>query len=345
MRTYFYILFISILGSVFNSTLVYNITTSEEKELQTSDFQYFFRLKLESVNDMILNLKVPKMTSINFTIYMSAFIEYPIDEEVINPSFSSILSDFSISSDSSYDIYKYPFSLIGNIKYIGIYLEYQCDSDSLEFLSIVVNKSPKKEYDLYNMSYNNIYELNSTELINKEDLLLFKLKSDKEENGMIKIKINKEAYPDKEMEIRIAGFIEEPITIEDFDNNYLEKKILKLDSKSTDKEYSTYGYLYEKIEKVKYLVIDVSIAKNMSYFSIYVGPRNSDDKEKPDEKGTSKDTQESNNISIVLIILFIIIYTIIILFVFYFVLRKCGYSKKDNLSNLITKDFSLQEDN
>ena len=71
-------------------------------------------------------------------------------------------------------------------------------------MSISVNyESPKVIPDLKKLTYNDIYELNNTELINNEGVFLFKLKIDNEENGIIKLKIDKEAYPDKEMEIYI----------------------------------------------------------------------------------------------------------------------------------------------
>ena len=189
------------------------------------------------------------------------------------------------------------------------------------------------------MTYNDTYELNNTELINNEGVFLFKLKIDNEENGIIKLKIDKEAYPDKEMEIIIVGFIEEPtIDILEKISYYLNMTTLKLDSKYTDEKYSTYVYLYEKIENAKYFVIAVKIEKQMNYFSIYIGPRKSD--EQP------QNLNESNSLLLILlIILFVVLYTIIILLVFYFILKKCKCCKKDDLSNQITQDFNIQPEN
>ena len=198
---------------------------------------------------------------------------------------------------------------------------------------------------LYMIFHKNIYELNNTELRKNEKTIFFKLKIDNLENGIVKLKINKEVYPDKEMEIIMAGFIEEPNTRI---NNYKFIKELQLDSKYTDEKYSTYEYLYENINNIKYIIIGVNIEKQMNYFSIYIGPK------KSDEEGTSPNNNdnnqnqklnESNNISVPLIILFVVLYTIIILLVFYFILRKCGYSKKDNSSNKIEQDYSLQPEN
>lgn len=59
----------------------------------------------------------------------------------------------------------------------------------------------------------------------------------------------------------------------------------------------------------------------------------------------NENNSEKTSMPIWLIILIAVLYTVVLLVVFYFILRKCGYSKKGETSNEITKDFALQPDN
>ena len=350
MKIYFLILFIYNFGSIFLYEIIYDIDFSKEYVYRNLFTEYcHFRLKIENTNNINIKLKVPKDAEVDYRIGFAFFSNYPTDEQIVSSYYSRyFITEYSKSGDASYDEYIYSFNIvIDNVNYIDILL---IINTKFDYLSIKVFSEPKKiQNNLYNISYNNIYELNNTSLINNEERgFLFKLKIDNEESGIIKIKINKEAYPDREMELEIAGYIEEPITQEDFVQKYINETILNLDSKYTDEKYSTYIYLYEKIENAKYLVIAVSFKKNMKYFSISIGPRNPDEQgRKSNEKGTSQDNKNLNEstISTPLIILLVVLYTFVILFVFYFILRKCGYSRKYNLSSQIIQDFSLQPKN
>ena len=59
----------------------------------------------------------------------------------------------------------------------------------------------------------------------------------------------------------------------------------------------------------------------------------------------NENNSEKTSMPIWLIILIAVLYTVVLLVVFYFILRKCGYSKKGETSNEITKYFALQPDN
>ena len=354
MKKYFFVVFFYNFVSIFLFDDIYDINFSNEYVYRNLFTEYcHFRMKIEDIFNLKIKLTIPKGANVNYNIGFTGFSSYPDDDQIIS-SYDShyFFTEYIKLSDSSYDKYIYSFSVNDIARYIDILLVI---NSKFDYLSIKVFPEPSIiKYALYNISYNNIYELNNTGLINNEGGFLFKLKNDNEENGIIKLNIDKRAYPDKEMELEIFGYEEEPITREDLAYNYLKELKLKLDSKYTDEKYSKYGYLYEKIEKAKYLVIAVSIKKNMNYFSIHIGPRNSDEqggkseKEgKSEEKGASKDNNNYNEstISTPLIILLLVLYTIVILFVFYFILRKLGYSRKDNISSHMIQDFNLQQKN
>ena len=81
----------------------------------------------------------------------------------------TLLKDFTKSSNSEYDEYIFPFSTL-KYSYISIYLNI---SSQINFLSISVFEFSKIIPDLINLTYNDIYELNITELINYEGIFLF----------------------------------------------------------------------------------------------------------------------------------------------------------------------------
>lgn len=138
--------------------------------------------------------------------------------------------------------------------------------------------------NIYNISYNEEYILNNEDL-NSTGIYFFKIKKEnKERNGIIKLKINKEAYPDRNMEVNILEYNEEPISEYDY-NKYINLQELLLDSKTTDKKYSTYGYLFKTNKNTTYLVFNITIDKKMDYFSIYICP---------DEDGEQSEEEEDN---------------------------------------------------
>lgn len=116
--------------------------------------------------------------------------------------------------------------------------------------------------------------------------------------------------------------------------------------------YSTFTFSYEKLNGSKYLAFATGFQKTLDYLSVYIGPKKKDEynndpnpKEKDINPKENENNSEQSSIQIWLIILIAVLYTVVLLVVFYFILRKCGYSKKGESSNEITKDFALQPDN
>jgi len=149
---------------------------------------------------------------------------------------------------------------------------------------------------------------------------------EKEENGIVQLKFNK-YYRDYIGDFRLFGFKEEPKSIDSYKSNIGNKAKLEIELFKIEGNYSTLAFSYEKLNNSKYLGLYFESGKKLDYLSVYIGP---------------EINEESNDLPIWLIILCVILYTIVILVVFYFILRKCGYSKKGETSNEIAQDFSIQ---
>ena len=150
----------------------------------------------------------------------------------------------------------------------------------------------------------------------------------------------------------LFGYIEEPKTIDDFKKLSYNSTEPGLQSVLIEGNYSTFTLSFEKLNGAKYLVFAVAFQKTLDYLSIYIGPKKKDEydnnpnpKEKDINPKENENYSEQGSIQIWLIILIAVLYTVVLLVVFYFILRKCGYSKKGESSNEITKDFALQPDN
>ena len=321
MRTYSLIILIGILGYILN---VKDIPKFDINEIElfkeyvlnnTADYSsYLFRMKSKKNVDMNIQLKIYHEIDLNF--YIQSFSKYPDDYDIYDGVFTS-LSPYSKKNDSFYNVYSFTFLTPYNSDYLIININ---SSYNFSIHSIYVSYKSDLSIDIYDISPKKEYELNSTYLNNKEGIYLFKLKTKKSHNGTMKLKINKEAYPDRTMIVNILGYKEEPIIEEDF-NYYIEKKELLLDSKITDDKYSTYGYLYDKIEDASYLIFDIFIDKNMTYFSIYVNPNESDEDSEEENNQTNNNTEnsESNPLSI----LFINLGIAFAIACLYFILKKC----------------------
>ena len=119
MERYFLILFFSVFGLIYSDTQVYDIFISEEYNITNYGDISYFRMDVESNSDMIIKLKVPKVPESQFNIGFSGFLYYPIDEEVISSYNRMILlKDFTKSSNSEYDEYKFPFLYLDMLLYL-----------------------------------------------------------------------------------------------------------------------------------------------------------------------------------------------------------------------------------
>ena len=368
MKIYLIIFLLSFFGYTFTAyeRYAYDIKYSEEYIVDPSQFgrripaniYLHFLVEIEKDYDIYTRVSYLLDEDIGFQIHICKYSSKPTHEQIKeDDQKSKCLPDILPSDDhyyeGKYNRYLYNLSVGGEIKYISvnIFLLYP-----ITYFSLIVGPQEKK-YKLYDISYKKEFKLNDEDLSDVRNNFLFRLKSETEDNGIIQLKINKEAYPEKEMFVSLSGYESEPNTVQKLEKNEIARKDLLLESKTTITNYSTYEFLIKKIENAKYLGIRVLIDKNITFFSVYVGKKeneneNENDKseeEQPEENRNSNNEEDSHNfsteipLSIPFIILILILYTIAILLIFYFILRKCIYKKGNKyLSNEIDQNFVIQ---
>ena len=343
MKIYFLIVYIYFcffgyfLNAKFTDTYyLYDINFFNETQLLNED-SYLFRIKVQGKTNININFKTTKNRYEKLNVSLNYFSKYPDYNDMfpLNETILKITTLCKQSNDFYYDYFSLNSTVPNDSRYLMISIQ-DNQTSYFDFLSIYVSYYDKLIL-YYNISYKEEYELNKTDLINNIGIYIFKLKKENEENAILKLKINKEAYPDRNMVVNLLVYNEEPIYEYDY-NNYITSKELLLDSKITDKKYSTYGYLFDTINN-KYLVFNITIDKKMDYFSIYVYPDeesdksdeseqseeeeiNSEEEKIPEESKNSTDTKKNNkeqlnsNTIIILIINLSIVVLLVILYCF-----------------------------
>ena len=298
---------------------------------------FYFRVPVESNNDFELRLKVYNNSIINFKVDLCGFEYYPSDYEMkIGHSKCLINQKYSNTSTvGNFTNYKYSFNTLENVNYLSIHTENYYD---LYFLSVTVNS--KSRYYYYNISYTKEFELNSSTLMDNYGKFLFQLKNENEKNETIKLKIKKMNELNNNINISLYELKQQLNDTQKFADYSLSQNKLQLKSLINDDNYTTYEYPFEKINNTEYLGFAVEIDKNIDYLSFYVGKQKSEESQKPEN---SQDLNESSSPSILLIIFLIILYTIIVVVIVYFVLKKLGYSKSEDINSKdINKKFEIE---
>ena len=365
---------------------VYDINYAEEYIVNVKEFgshipldTYLqFLVEIEKDYDIYTKLSFLNNDNYGYEIRFCKYSSKPSHEQIKeDEEKGKCKPDINASDEKYYEgNYKrilYYLSVGGEIKYISVNVLFRYYAPT--YFSVYVGPQEKK-YKLYDMSYKNEFKLNYEDLNVGRNNFLFRLKIESEDNGIIQLKINKDAYPDREIFVTLSGYESIPENVKQLKENEIVRKDLLLESKVSNANYSTYGFLFEKIENAKYLGIRVLIDKNINFFSVYVGKNenkyhesekegqqekkddNSEEEEKKDDNSEEEEIEEnkkSNDIkkthnysteiplSIPIIVLFGILYTITILLIFYLIFRKCTNNKGNKpLSEEINKDFSIQ---
>lgn len=275
-----------------------------------------------------------------FKAEICGFKDMPTEKDIEDKSSScTSVSSFKISTKDNYEQYQFDFSLMESTKYLLILVQ---NYNQLDYLDIMLYGAIEYEPKIYDIPYKKEYELNSTDI---EVGLIFKTLFEKEENGNVQLKINKNYYPNNKIRVLTIWFEEEPKSMYDIKQKSDTSVELELQSLVNEGNYTTLVYPYEKLKGSNYFVVGIGTEIKFDYLSIYIGPKETEEsspKEKDDQK---QNYSESSSFPIWLIILIAVLYTIVLLVAFYFILRKFGYSKKGESSKEITQDYALQPDN
>lgn len=317
---YFFLFFGYFLNAKFTDFYydLYDIDIFNETKLYEHFGNIVMRTKVKGKTNINIQFKTIKNSYDELNTSLIYFSKFPDEDDISshNKTDLKVITLYKQSYDSSYDF----FSLNTIVPDDSSYLMFVIHGIYFQFISIYVSR-------YYNISYNQEYVLNTTDLNNDKGRYLFILKKENEKNGILKLKINKEAYPDRSMLVNIHGYNEEPINKDDY-NDYIDEKELLLDSKFTDKKYSTYGYLFNTIKNASYLIFNITIFKEIDYFSIYVCPDEEDDKsdesEQSEEGDDSKNSSDNSELNSKAFIVLIVNISIVVFLVFlYCIFKKC----------------------
>ena len=226
------IIYIYILGLIYSklSPKIYDLEmfNNNNYTIYLSD-NYYFRMKSERFTNLNLQIYIFTWKSIDLNMTFKTFSHWPSDSEIydnyLNNSFiplskycSRLFKNGSLFfNENNYSI-STTYSDYIVIYFDIIYLDFKEAEDNLNLSIFVI------PYSIFDISYNEEYQLNNKNLNNKEGKYIFNLRTNNKGNGMMKLKINKEAYPDKTMILYLIRHKNIPNLLKDFENNYIEKK-------------------------------------------------------------------------------------------------------------------------
>ena len=119
---------------VYNQEYVVNIT--DFGDYLPENFQYFFRLSIEEVDKIQIQLKVFKNETIKFNVDVCGFETYPKNFSDFFFNLDCYPLENKIGrSDDKYDMYLYDFKIRVNIHYLGIRIQ---NLLALHYLSVYV---------------------------------------------------------------------------------------------------------------------------------------------------------------------------------------------------------------
>ena len=262
--------------SIENNDRIYDIIYSGEynvdveKEPITSNNYLFFRLKVDSNEKMGVTIKIVENYDIHFfDVKALGFSEYPNEEDIINVKFKfKELKNDPKRKEGTLIKYIYPIEELTDAKYLVISFDSYMN---LKYLSILVSPYKKKESVLFKeITYNQEFIADSETLNSYESFFILWFKNENLENGVVKIKLHKD--DDNDLMIILYGMgklPQQPINASDI----VETRFYSEESNSTDSNYITYKYNYEKFtEKSKYIVFyAMSLSSSFKYFSVYIG--------------------------------------------------------------------------
>ena len=200
-----------------------------------------------------------------FKAEICGFKDMPTEKDIEDKSSScTSVSSFKISTKDNYEQYQFDFSLMESTKYLLILVQ---NYNQLDYLDIMLYGAIEYEPKIYDIPYKKEYELNSTDI---EVGLIFKTLFEKEENGNVQLKINKNYYPNNKIRVLTIWFEEEPKSMYDIKQKSDTSVELELQSLVNEGNYTTLVYPYEKLKGSNYFVVGIGTEIKFDYLYLYL---------------------------------------------------------------------------
>ena len=266
------------------------------------------------------------------------FFGYQFKNEEMNMNESkqfgfNLIDNYDIE-DSTKTVYRYSFTLDKDYKYylVGIKIY-----EIVDYFTYIFNIPRKK----YNVTYSKEYQIEKKYLIDSSDFYNTFLSVDPHiGDNYIKLKVKKGVDEDS---FYLGGYANK-----EYDGPTDNATILDINyvDKFPGDEYDILQYYFKSYENSTYFHINIIIKKPVDYLNFTFDDKSekkqsdddSDGKEKSEPEGGEKSGQpdksdSGSSVSPVVLAIIIIASVLVLLLVVYFVIRKCGFLKKNDVTS------------
>ena len=339
-----------------NSLSVYVKNNDEEEDMPTYyqfEYAYHNRINITKIREKIillpeetdnhgkylLNFVASKTDNVAFEFFGVQFEdEDKIDMDEPNKISFDFIDSYDIEN-STKTVFRYSFTLDEGYKY---YLVGVQPNEVVDYFSYYFD-IPKKQY---NITYSTEYQIEKKYLVHSSNFYNTFLSVDPHiGDNYIKLKVKKGV---KEDSFYLGGY-----GSSEYDNENGDKIALhvKYDDVFPGDEYDILQYYFKSNESSSYFHINMIIQKPVDYLNITLddksekkesdsdepkgeGEEEGEGKGKGEEKSNQSDKSESgSSISPVVLAIIIIVPVLVLLVVVYFVIRKCGFLKKTDVTS------------
>ena len=239
------------------------------------------------LNNMILQLTVPKGATISFKVGVTSFEVEPAKQEVPDASFSQ-LSQYTKTSDDEEDIYTFSLTDLTDESKQFVAISIQNLNPVTYYTILVKNNEEPKPIKYYNLAFNKKIVLQE----DAETPLYFNValnESITQDKIAFNITVKKDEL--QKPSVTISGYSEAP-DFNNLNNNLITAKTDDEPELSEEENYNVNKFSIDNIEGATYLLIklDNTPSAQLSYALVHVY---SEDDKKDEEKPEEEEEKES----------------------------------------------------
>ena len=172
-----------------------------------SNHTYFFVMPISSIDEVVIQLQTSKSNLQPFEdVNICGFTFRPTIQDVVshNGELCKNISEFDKNGNNNINIYTILFPITESLRNSIQYISFSFKAvEPIYYLEVYPYVSEKIEAKIYDISYKKEFKLNSTDLQNQS--FIFKTIYEKEENGIIQLKTNKNFILIMNLEICYSG--------------------------------------------------------------------------------------------------------------------------------------------